>query len=915
MQQKRITNSRDAEAVLKDNNVTKEQMRMVTEYLKTLESQNEKLKEQLSLEKQIKNVKKDSLTESSEQLKKQQDIIENIGAQRDALLFQMDEELKIGRITNEEYERGMELVYEFDAIEKSHLETRNKLLSTYGAEQRAQAEIIINEHKRKKELEESEVFVKNKIKELEEENKLLSENSEKYKENAKAITDAQNQLTILNQAQKTGAINNFFSENPDYFSKSARNIFGYGFLGSTGGLIDGIVKYRSSKKQSGVENKENDFVKFTKDFKKEFGKASKNIEDIENINKEDLKEKKEDREKGGAEKTLGDVFDVFGGGGEGSPDAEDVGNLDVGNIKGSLKSNAVGVLVDQFGGIIRDMADAIDPYINAGASFVASNKGVLNASLYGFSGPGARENTNDFYTRFVRNANDKLTGSTIIKFESYLSNITELAKQGIGSGVEVAALLSTVADKTIPHFRADSAYLRRLVLLGEQGATQRFFGLESIIQKTLNSQFGESSYLNQLFESVNANLQDAISNLSDKLGSDNQYKFLTSTQTWLASLYEQGVDSNTVTRISNVINALGSGNISAVSSDAGMQKLMLLAMDKAGIDYATLLQKGFTNIDVNNLLYNMVDYLQDISTSTNSNNVLESAYANMFGLSMTDMYAFRNLKKDIQMASVNSVSDIEKETVERLNRVDNAAYTALSEKVDTLIENIKFDFSSKLAYGTNYAAIKGGKIAFDIGSAIGQIPVIGAAGLPVQAAGAAAMAGGMLLPLLGVGLDLIQSVGHGIGPDNTITELYKDVGGNYFSSSNSMSFGSSSSDMEAINNFKTISDKSSLRFSGDEYQITQEKIDEELDKEDPMLTILKELEKTFMGNNEDKYAIAVSLQGMSDEVLKSFASIFADEESMTDIFGDKEDDKRRNNLFKYAPDDEKTSGEKSPNSK
>ena len=130
-----------------------------------------------------------------------------------------------------------------------------------------------------------------------------------------------------------------------------------------------------------------------------------------------------------------------------------------------------------------------------------------------------------------------------------------------------------------------------------------------------------------------------------------------------------------------------------------------------------------------------------------------------------------------------------------------------------------------------------------------------------------------------------------------------------------MSFGSSSSDMEAINNFKTISDKSSLRFSGDEYQITQEKIDEELDKEDPMLTILKELEKTFMGNNEDKYAIAVSLQGMSDEVLKSFASIFADEESMTDIFGDKEDDKRRNNLFKYAPDDEKTSGEKSPNSK
>ena len=36
--------------------------------------------------------------------------------------------------------------------------------------------------------------------------------------------------------------------------------------------------------------------------------------------------------------------------------------------------------------------------------------------------------------------------------------------------------------------------------------------------------------------------------------------------------------------------------------------------------------------------------------------------------------------------------------------------------------------------------------------------------------------------------------------------------------------------------------------------------------------------------NENRYAFAVSLQGMSNEVLRSFASIFADEDAMENTF-------------------------------
>ncbi len=885
------------------NNLPKEEARLLREYYDNLKNQNKELEKQLNIETQIKNTRKQSNSVTTEALKKQQDLIENLREQKEAYLYQIEKEYDLGILTYEEFEKRLKKSYELDDIEKDMLKTREGLLLSYNKEQRAQVDLVINEHKRRKELEDSKKYVQDRINYLEEENKQLDKNSEKYKNNAAAIAAAKDQLNRVNRAQ-----NGFFGTDSTFFSDFTSNAFKNNrFLGAYAGVLDGAINLGSFLKQS---KSEDGFLKFSKDFKKEFAKASKNIEDIEDINRKDLKEKGEAKEKETG--NFGEFLSAFGGksGGEETGAAENIAD-EMQDAKGSVVTGVASILTDFVGDKLVSLVDTLEPLISRGAEFQAANKGIINASLWGMGGFG----TADYYTKFIRNANDKLTGSMLISFEDYLSNIKNLATQGIGSGVEIAALLSTVAEKTVPQFNASSAYLRRLVLLGEREATQRYFGLESIIQKTLNSQFGESSYLNQLFESVNANLQDAISNLSDKLGSDNQYKFLTSAQTWLGSLYEQGVDSSTITRISNVINALGSGNISAMASDAGMQKLMLLAMDQANIDYATLLQKGFTTYDVDTLLYNMVEYLHNVSSTTNANNVLESAYANLFGLSMTDMYAFRKINPNsIKPADVSSSAQVEAETKNRLGMIESGIYTPLSEKIDNLFDNIKFDFSSKLAYGSNYAMLKGGKFAYNLADSIDDMPIIGTAADVVKLLSVGAMAGGALLPLIGVATDLVKSGISSASDENTVVSLYDKISGNYSTKSSSITMNASSEDVEAINNFKTISDASSARFSGDEYQITNEMAEEELKKEDPMLVILKELEKSFMENTEGKMALAVSLQGMSNEVLKSFASIFADEESMTDIFGDKDTDKRRNNLFKYGADDEASSGEKSPNS-
>lgn len=887
------------------NSLPKEQARLLKEYIDNLKNQTKELEKQLDIETQIKNTRKQSNSATTEALIKQQDLIENLREQRDAYLYQIEKEYDLGILTYEEFEKRVKKAYELDDIEKSMLKTREGLLLAYNKEQRAQVDLVINEHKRRKELEDAKKYVQDRINYLEEENKQLDKNSEKYKKNAADIAAAKGQLERVNKAQ-----NGFFGTDSTFFSDFTSKAFKNNkVLGAYAGVLDGAVSLGSFIRQS---KSEEGLLKFSKDFKKEFAKASKNIEDIEDINRKDLKEKEEAKEK--TIGNFGEFLSSFGGKSSGEEAAGAVENVaeEAQDAKGNIIAGVAGIITDFVGDKLVSLVDALDPLINKGAEFQAANKGIINASLWGMGGFG----TADYYTRFIKNANDKLTGSMLISFEDYLSNIKNLATQGIGSGVEIAALLSTVAEKTVPQFNASSSYLRRLVLLGEKAATQRYFGLESIIQKTLNSQFGESSYLNQLFESVNANLQDAITNLSDKLGSDNQYKFLTSAQTWLGSLYEQGVDSQTITRISNVINALGSGNISAMASDAGMQKLMLLAMDQANIDYATLLQKGFTTYDVDTLLYNMVEYLHNVSSTTNANNVLESAYANLFGLSMTDMYAFRKINPNsIKPMNVSSSAQVEAETKNRLGMIESGIYTPLSEKIDNLFDNIKFDFSSKLAYGSNYAMLKGGKFAYNLADSIDDMPIIGAAADAVKLLSVGAMAGGALLPLIGVATDLVESGVSSIGFDNnTVVSLYDKISGNYSTSSSSINMNASSEDVEAINNFKTIADASSAKFSGDEYQITNEMAEEELNKEDPMLVILKELEKSFMENTEGKMALAVSLQGMSNEVLKSFASIFADEESMTDIFGDKDTDKRRNNLFKYGADDEASSGEKSPNS-
>ena len=312
-------------------------------------------------------------------------------------------------------------------------------------------------------------------------------------------------------------------------------------------------------------------------------------------------------------------------------------------------------------------------------------------------------------------------------------------------------------------------------------------------------------------------------------------------------------------------------------------------MDNANIDYASVLQGGLDSSTVNALFMSLANYLQGVATNTSSNNVLESAYANLFGLSMTDMYAFSQLaSRPNEFATAGNTLT---ETANRLQQLSSGDITPLSEKIDNVLSNLQFAFGEDIASTDwKYGTWKAGNLAMDIGNALSESGVAKGIGKGLNLLGAGMLAVDIVPTIADMVWDVATTgVKQLANNENGVVQLFNATTGSTVSGKSL--------------DFKTLRNEQTARNSaeGSSYGSAKE-YDEQLKEEeaqgntDPSLTILKEIEKTLMKNTEGNYAVAVSLQGMSNEVLKSFASIFADEEAMTDVFKTK---KSKNKLFDY----------------
>lgn len=554
-----------------------------------------------------------------------------------------------------------------------------------------------------------------------------------------------------------------------------------------------------------------------------------------------------------------------------------------------------------FNGLVDEAANSITQYY-----------GPITAALEGVNG-----GLNDFKS-VNKSLQSDIGLSSLVKQEAVLNSINNLVSQGITSDIESLGILTSIRDKTVSSFDVANSDLRRLVRLNQQrgNLTAKQFGLADALKESFNSTFGDSSFLNNMFQSLTGTVLDAVSANANSGGTDST-AFYSVLESWLGAMYESGVDTNTVNAIAQGVNYLGSGNVQALSGNKQLQNLMLLSMDRAGLDYADILQRGLSDSNMNVLLSTIVDYLAEITSNTKENNVLQSSYANLFNMSITDMTAIQNLSKSGYSALGMSGGSALAQATSELNKM--ASRTSGTEQINNVIDNAKYAFGSSIAANKlAYFTYKTSNLILDSldglsttaqGSGSGGImqKVVGKVfdniTGKVRLVTSLAYLGSLLPGVLGFGKSLVGSASSLLNGDgnNALAEIImQSASGGLFdggtSSSGVVSLTSSGKSSNALKQFTLTSSTQSSGITDTTSWENDAKAAAE--EQDENTKILKEFEKTLMkAKDSDGYAFAVSLQGMSDGVLRSFASIFADEDAMLDTMTGKNNALEKNNTF------------------
>lgn len=292
--------------------------------------------------------------------------------------------------------------------------------------------------------------------------------------------------------------------------------------------------------------------------------------------------------------------------------------------------------------------------------------------------------------------------SPYVKITSLLESTNALLNAGITNNLTQRAFLDSISDKIATTFSATQDSLIEITRIQKQDTTASRLGLEAYLTRMFNNYFGDTSYLATQFD----NVQSILIGTSAQLGAQQGISFEYQVQKWLGALGASGVSNSTLQQIAQGINYLGTGNITALSANQPLQNLLLMGATRGGVNYTDILTQGITSTDANKILYGIVDYIRSIS----GNNVVRAQYAELFGISLTDMKVISDMTastiKDLTKSAM-TYSDTLDELDYQLSQVSSRMH--LSEKIDNVMENIFTSTgmtvaSSPLAYGTYRAA-------------------------------------------------------------------------------------------------------------------------------------------------------------------------------------------------------------------
>ena len=413
--------------------------------------------------------------------------------------------------------------------------------------------------------------------------------------------------------------------------------------------------------------------------------------------------------------------------------------------------------LDKLLGIVNGMSSDMNRVIDTYSKY----QSTINTRLQGSS-----SNFNDLQNTLLRGVG----ASPYLKTQAMLDNLQKLVESGISFNLEQRAFLSTVSDKIASTFNAFDSNLMRIVRLQQADSTASRLGMEAYLTKFLNNMFSDTSYLNQAFDTVTGNLVEATSQMTTQMGVQFEYVI----QKWLGSLSSVGMSDASIGNIAQAMGYLATGNVQGLES-SGMQNLIVMAASRAGLSYADMLTRGINLTETNQLLGSMVEYLQQIGSSTNQ--VVKNQYASTFGVSVSDLRAAGNLSaNDVKNIGANmlSYSGSLGELNTQLSTIGQRL--SIAEKINNVIGNAQFSMYSGIA--SNPALMGLWKVTDMIQSYTGGINIPAIFGMGTGVNMNTTVENLMKLGIMGIGsLGMIGDVMTGLSSTSDFSKVFDTLGG------------------------------------------------------------------------------------------------------------------------------------------
>lgn len=326
--------------------------------------------------------------------------------------------------------------------------------------------------------------------------------------------------------------------------------------------------------------------------------------------------------------------------------------------------------------------------INVAIEDVTSHRTGIMARLQGIGG-GEYD-----YEGLLDTVGKNLAVSPYITQKAFMKKLDEAVDKGIAYNVEQRAFLNTIKDDISTTFDAFDSSLLRLIRLQQADSTAARLGMEAALTRTLNSVFTDTSYLSDMYDNISAAIVESEALMTRNAATEFEYVV----QKWMGALYSLGASNELVSQVAQGLNYIGTGNVQALASNSPLQTLFAMSASKSGLDYADLLVKGLDASNTNKLLKSMVEYLKEIAEDNRNNNVVKSAYGDLYNMSLADMRAITSLTEgDISsIYSQNmSYSDMQGSLASQFNAISKRLSTG--EMIKNVIDNFIYSTGSEIA--------------------------------------------------------------------------------------------------------------------------------------------------------------------------------------------------------------------------